>query len=320
MHGASAIAAVLLAMASPASPAPAPVPAADPGRLLIIGGGLRDERGEIMNGLRAHMPRPGGTIAIIPSASAEASLAAQAMAARLRAAGFANAQIVTVHIAMADDPASADVDEAAWAGNADNAEEIAKIAGADAIWFTGGDQLRTLRLLLRPGGGDTPMLAAIRRRLAAGAVIAGTSAGAAIMGDMMIICGSPDLAATAPVGRDPAICDAPEDRPLPLILGRGLGFLPGAVVDQHFGQRNRWPRLLRAMACRDPDIAHGFGIDEDTALLISPASGAAQIIGTGGVALIKAGGGGGCDPFRIDQQILSYRRAGDAFRITSPTD
>jgi cyanophycinase len=285
------------------------------GSLLIVGGGLNDQKSVVLSEMLARMPDRGGKVAIIPSASGEASVSARELTEALAKVGVDRARVSTVQIAMIDDEESKDVDEASWAGNAANPAEIAKIEAASAIWFTGGDQLRTLRLLVNADGSDTAMLAAVRKRLAAGAVVAGTSAGAAIMGSGMIVCGSPDIAATGKVSGNPADCDVPDDQPVPLVLGQGLGFLKGAVVDQHFSQRNRWVRLLRATACIGGDVRQGFGIDEDTALLVDLGSGRARVIGEGGVAHAVRGATGQCDPFAFTGQSLSYRRAPDAFRI-----
>lgn len=289
--------------------------AAQPGSLLIVGGGMRDQDGAILSRLRAQMPDPDGRVAIIPAASGEASIAISELTEKLAAVGITADRVAAVHIAMIDDELSPGVDESRWAGNASNPAEIAKIMAADAIWFTGGDQLRTYRLLVNEDGSDTPMLAAIRMRLAAGAVIAGTSAGAAIMGSGMIVCGTPDIAATGQVSRDPANCDVADDQPVPLVLGRGLGFLEGAVIDQHFSQRNRWVRLLRATACAGGDVRQGFGIDEDSAILIRLGTGQAELLGSGGVARALRKKEGTCDPFAFDQLKLSYRRAGHKFSI-----
>lgn len=289
--------------------------AAERGSLLIVGGGMRDQDGAILSRLRAQMPDPDGRVAIIPAASGEASIAIAELTEKLAAVGIAADRVSAVHIAMIDDEMSPGVDESRWAGNASDPAEIAKIMAADAIWFTGGDQLRTYRLLVNADGSDTPMLSAIRARLSAGAVIAGTSAGAAIMGSAMIVCGTPDIAATGQISRNPADCDVADDQPVPLVLGRGLGFLKGAVVDQHFSQRNRWVRLLRATACTGGDVRQGFGIDEDSAILIRLGTGRAELLGSGGVAHALRKKARTCDPFAFDQLSLSYRRAGHKFSI-----
>src|SRR5262249_1714075 len=78
---------------------------------------------------------------------------------------------------------------------------------------------------------------------ARGAVIGGTSAGAAIMSDLMIEGGT-DAAKT----------------------GVGFGFLPGFVVDQHFVARKREKRLEGVIAANPARV--GLGIDEATAIVI----------------------------------------------------
>ena len=250
------------------------------GTLVIVGGGLSPDNAEIY---RAFIDEAkGGTIAIIPSASGEAQASLDAFAANLVRHGVDRARIIDIHLAEIDDPETT-VDEASWAANAGNADEIATIENASAIWFTGGDQARTIRLLLTENGKDTPMLAAIRKRLAVGAVIGGTSAGAAIMGTGLIVCGDPRRASNA-ISSDPADCAAREGEPEPLVLGRGLGFLTGHVIDQHFSERSRLPRLLRATAC---GAGQGIGIDEDTALIVDLAARRATVVGNGKVTVVE---------------------------------
>lgn len=249
------------------------------GSLVIVGGGLSADNAEIY---RAFIDRAaGGIIAIIPSSSGEPQASLDAFAANLVRHGVAAERIVQVRLAEVDDPAT-HANEAAWARNASNKDEIARIKFASAIWFTGGDQARTTRLLVR-GGKDTPMLEAMRQRLASGAVIGGTSAGAAIMGTGMILCGDPK-STSKPVSRNPSDCAASAGQLEPIVLGKGLGFLPGYVVDQHFAQRHRLPRLLRAMACGS---GWGIGIDEDTAVVVDLASKTARAIGRGKILTIE---------------------------------
>lgn len=71
--------------------------------------------------------------------------------------------------------------------------------------------------------------------------------------------------------------------------GRGLGLWPGTVVDQHFSQRGRFPRLVHALMER-PGLV-GVGIDEDTAVDVNLARQTAAIWGTGTVTRITADGG-----------------------------
>jgi cyanophycinase len=216
---------------------------------------------------------------------------------------------IQIKLAEIDDPATY-VDEAAWAGNAGDAGEIAKIQAASAIWFTGGDQARTMRLLTR-NWEDTPMLAEIRKRLASGAVVGGTSAGAAIMGSGMIICGDPRRANDA-ISRDPADCATLEGETEPLVVGNGLGFLTNGIVDQHFSQRARLPRLVRAVTYLS---GTGIGIDEDTALFVDLRSSRALVMGKGFVTTVRVNGNSNYAAGTMRNARLDQYRAGESFVV-----
>ena len=249
---------------------------AEGGTLVIVGGGLDPANGDIYGALLDARPQIASTIAIIPAASGEAAASARSATRALELHGANPADIVVVRLALVDDPSSTDIDEACWTGNAHDPAEIAVVERAGAIWFLGGDQARIIATLKAKDGGDTPMLAAIRRRLAEGAVVGGTSAGAAIMSEGMISQGDSMGALLGGEFGEP------------LELTRGLGFLPGALVDQHFGERARLGRL--AVALTDPAQPQriGLGIDEDTALIVSLGNGRATVAGSGYVTLLDA--------------------------------
>ncbi len=119
------------------------------------------------------------------------------------------------------------------------------LKGAAGIFFTGGDQLRITSIL-----GGTPASKAIYQAYDRGSVIAGTSAGAAIMSETMIVEGEDD--------ESPRRCTVK--------MAPGLGLLKNVVVDMHFSQRGRQGRLLTAIG-QNPNIL-GIGIDEDTAIIV----------------------------------------------------
>src|SRR3954447_8535390 len=133
------------------------------------------------------------------------------------------------------------------------------IEDARCVFFTGGDQLRITAHI-----GDTPVYQRIRDMIDHGGIVAGTSAGAAVMSDTMIIGGESDN--TPKVGEI-------------VRMAPGFGFLRGYIVDVHFSERGRIGRLVGAVA-QNPAIM-GIGIDEDTALFVS--AGCGEVFGDGGV-------------------------------------
>lgn len=268
-----------LALAAPA--------VAEDGTLVIAGGALRSDNEEVH---RAFLDAAGGAdearVAIVPVASGYPSGSAQSFAETLQQYGVDPARIEIVRLAMIDDPETPELDESGWAGNAADPDEIARIETADAIWFTGGDQARIVDALVQDDGSDTPMLAAMRARLDAGAVIGGTSAGAAMMSPVMIARGETLPALLEPVTvLDPGQ-PAPETERL--VLSAGLGFFPYGLTDQHFGERARLGRLARASAMAPDGLRFGFGVDENTALVVDLETHTLAVLGEGAVTVIDA--------------------------------
>jgi len=131
------------------------------------------------------------------------------------------------------------------------------------VFMTGGDQLRLCSLLA-----ETPLMDNIRSKALEGKIaLAGTSAGAAVMGYHMIAGGGS--------GSSP-------NRSL-VDITKGLAILPDLIVDQHFHNRNRMARLLSAIATHSDKV--GIGIDEDTCALFERDS-MIQVMGKGTVTII----------------------------------
>lgn len=142
---------------------------------------------------------------------------------------------------------------------ADDPANVNALNNARGIYLTGGDQSKYTRILEGTACGD-----ALRSALANGtAVIGGTSAGAHVMGQVMI-AGSYDWVM---------------QQRGQVILKAGLGLLSDqVVVDSHFSQRRRVPRLLSTLD-RHPQLL-GIGLDEDTGLVVD-AQGVGEVIGAG---------------------------------------
>jgi cyanophycinase len=133
---------------------------------------------------------------------------------------------------------------------------------ASGVFMTGGNQLRLSSTI-----GGTPLADSILERFRAGAVVAGTSAGASAMSSHMIAFG--------------ASGGTPKQRMAQ--IAAGLGILPGVIVDQHFQQRNRLGRLLSLIA-QNPSLL-GLGVDEDTAGVVGPDH-VLEVIGRGSVTIV----------------------------------
>lgn len=148
----------------------------------------------------------------------------------------------------------------------DNPRYLEMLDRASGIFLTGGNQLRLSTIL-----GGTAIAQKIRKRNAAGATVAGTSAGASIMSEHMIAGGDSNS-----IPAEGAVSLAP-----------GLGLTNAVIIDQHFTQRNRLGRLLAASSY-NPFLL-GLGIDEDTAAFIGP-DGVFEVVGSGTITVVDASG------------------------------
>jgi cyanophycinase len=150
------------------------------------------------------------------------------------------------------------VEERRRAGDPDKLDVLDDAA---AIFFSGGDQLRITSQI-----GDTRIEDKVRRLYERGGVIAGTSAGASVMSETMLVKGSSKE--THRIGD--------------LHMAPGLGLVRDVIIDQHFAERGRMGRLLGAVA-HNPRVL-GLGIDEDTAALLDGDS--FEVIGSGGIYVV----------------------------------
>lgn len=119
----------------------------------------------------------------------------------------------------------------------DTAKAMEQIQNTNLIFFTGGSQVRLMNALK-----GTAELKLIRARFQNDLSLAGTSAGTAIMSEIMLTGES--------------------DRP----YAPGFGFMKKVILDQHFLKRNRQPRLIKAVQMHPEYL--GVGVDESSAILI----------------------------------------------------
>ena len=151
--------------------------------------------------------------------------------------------------------------------------DAAKILdGAGGVFFTGGDQSRLTAVLL-----DTPILARLHELYEEGCVLGGTSAGAAVMSEVMI---TGDEKRTKNEDELWQTIEAEN-----VVRVRGFGFVKNAIIDQHFLIRRRQNRLL-SLVFENPTLL-GAGIDEATAILVRP-DGKWEILGESQVYVVDA--------------------------------
>lgn len=259
----SLLAAALLAL--PSGPLNAPVAAQTlpKGQLLIIGGGPIPA--SIVKSLITHSGGPKGRIVIFPHASSEPGLAAANTRKLIEAQG---ASTVDVYGCIK--------------GEMDKPECLAQIDNAAGIFFTGGDQNQLMAALDK-----TQAVAHIRKRHANGALIAGTSAGAAIMSEVMLTGDEkrPESASRIDPETQQEMEPFASIGPGRVVTAKGLGLVTRYIVDQHFIVRKRQNRLI-SIVLEQPKLI-GVGIDESTAILVKPDQ-SFEVLGDSSVTVIDA--------------------------------
>lgn len=214
------------------------------GKLFIIGGGSRPVA-LIDRMVNASGVRNGRYAVILPMASSEPRAAADAIEEQLVESGVSDVRTLIVG---PDAPASN--------------EQRTLVEDAALVYMPGGSQSRLMEALAGAGLAES-----IRTAYRQGALVAGTSAGAAVMSAQMITGDTRRYDEYHPTFRTLETDN--------IVLEEGLGLLRTAVIDQHFIYRSRHNRLLTAIL-EDPDIT-GIGIDESTAVLLDGSE--AEVVG-----------------------------------------
>ena len=265
------------------------------GSLVIIGGGLRAENGAVWDKIVALAGGQGARIAVLPTAAANPEREGGMAAANLNRHG-AQAFVVP----LAPRLAGSDVRKAA-----DDPALAQAVRTAGGVFFTGGDQARITAALRRPDGSNSAVLDAVWDLYRRGGVIAGTSAGAAVMSRTMFYDPPPDV---LPLLKH-ALVDGKDIAP-------GLGFIGDDVfVDQHLLARGRFARMLPAMLKKGYTL--GLGIDEDTAMVVAPTRELSVIGRTGAIVLDlgEAATDGSRAQFNLANARISYLDNGDRFHL-----
>jgi cyanophycinase len=145
--------------------------------------------------------------------------------------------------------------------------DLEALDGASGVFFTGGAQLR---LTTRFGG--TALCERVMEIYSRGGIVAGTSAGASVLSETMLVSGNSDESNKIEAS---------------LRLAPGLGLFEDVIVDQHFAERGRMGRLLGAVS-QNPRLL-GIGIDEDTAIVVDD-SRSFEVVGAGAVYVVDGFG------------------------------
>ena len=151
------------------------------------------------------------------------------------------------------------------------------------IWFLGGDQTRITQALI-PEGKESLVYKALHKAYDNGAVIAGTSAGAAMMSDVMIASGDSMGALTQ--GFTDTYESMDEQESGAVYATQGMNFFDKGVIDQHFDRKARLGRLIVVNEEFKQKYPMGFGIDENSGMVYSEKSNTIEAIGYGAVTVV----------------------------------
>lgn len=205
------------------------------GKLFIIGGGDRSDAlmQQMVNTAKLN---PKDYIIVLPMASEVPDAGFEFLSTQLKK--------LTQHHIKNFNFSKHDVNDKKWTDS---------LAGAKLIYILGGDQSRFMKTVI-----GTPVYTAIHKAYNNGATIAGTSAGAAVMSKYMIT--GTQLLDTVYKETFNKLWDKNIE------FAEGLGLLQNTIIDQHFLKRNRYNRLVSALAAH-PDLVC-VGIDESTAIIV----------------------------------------------------
>jgi cyanophycinase len=291
------------------------------GNLVIVGGGLEDDNKEIYEEMiRFAGGNEKASFAVIPSASGVAVQSFVSFKKALISYGVSSSNIHLIPIAMVDDDSTTNVDESKWSTNGNDSKLAELVRSCSAVWFTGGDQMRTTKTLFLADGSQSLVLKAVWDVYLTGGVIGGSSAGAAIMSEVMIGGGNSIGALMHGVITDYKGDDFPEGDGVLMTIG--LGFFPFGIVDQHFDQRGRTGRLIVALLHEKDRFNMGFGVDENTALIYDSKLKKLKVAGAAGVTIInseKANYLKKDSLLTIMNLIVSRLEKGDSYDLTTGT-
>ncbi len=280
-----------------------PDDAAAHGSLVILGGSERFDHIEYWEQIVELAGGPGCRIAVFPTASGDPGKKGGWVISALNKAGADAFLVPVAWRKMPRSPQDAVADP----------ELVEQVREATGVFLIGGEQDKIVKALYTPEGQNTPMLDAIWDVYRKGGVIAGTSAGAAVMSRIMYRDADSVLETMlrgVHFGKE---------------IDRGLGFLDGEwFVDQHCLVRGRFARTLVAM--HDQGFKYGIGVDENSGVIVRNGKDV-QVIGYKGALIMdlsKAEHNAKLGRFNLKNVRLTYLDRGDRYdlktRVVTPSD
>ncbi|MBS4033054.1 MAG: cyanophycinase [Ignavibacterium sp.] len=224
------------------------------GHIVIIGGGKRPDY--VMKKIVELAGGENAKMIVIPNASSERLETAQRQSKELMGLGAVSSD----YVIFSKETADAD-------------SNLRKLENITGVFFSGGDQSNLTRDLL-----GTKLLNRIYEIYNSGGVISGTSAGAAVMSEVMI------------TGNELINPDSSNAfisiRKNNIETTKGFGFIKSAIIDQHFIKRKRHNRLI-SLIIENPELP-GIAIDEETSIVVYPDH-TFEVLGESQVLILDAG-------------------------------
>ncbi|MFF9150196.1 cyanophycinase [Streptomyces sp. NPDC014861] len=256
------------------------------GSLVLVGGALKENNTQIYGEIIRRAGGPKARIGVITAASVPESQDPNAADPDLCSNSACNGAYYSAlferHGAADAQWIPLDIDHVA---NADSEAVVTQVESMTGFFFGGGDQYRYVTTLLRGDEHkDSKVLAAIRAKLAHGAVVAGSSAGAQIAAGPDMVSGGESYEALRD-GSAPGYFDDPTR--LGYIPQGGFGFLRSGLVDTHTGAYGREGRALRLAADTGNDRV--YALEENTALVVDRPGTPREhmtVLGPNGVAVL----------------------------------
>jgi len=267
---------------------------AQAGTAVVIGGALRSDNPTVWQRVVREAGGPGARIAVFATAAAKPERSAQQIITALQREG-AEARFIPVAPRLQGEDLQARLQDPVL---------IEQVRGSQGVFFSGGAQ-ELIVDTLQPGGQPSSMLRAIWEVFDRGGVVAGTSAGAAIMSRLMFRDAQDNLGILRGQWREGREYD------------RGLGFVgPDLFIDQHFLKRGRIGRMLPAMQRLGYQL--GLGVEENSAAVIKGPQ--IEVIGARGALLVdlrEARSDPRLPAFNVRGARLSYLDSGDRYDLAT---